>query len=311
MPAYYLILLGSIAAPALFVIGVLLIWRYIRAKDKRRSPLTNKILNLPGEQLRRELAKLDDGYNEASAVAITVGPIVLSAWLLARMRDVDWSQVRLGAGDWLILGVGATILLGCSVRMVQVARNRRKIKDGLEAELAVAQSLSQLQLSGALVFHDFPCGRFNIDHIVIGRSVVFAVETKSRRKSGSGGAGSAKITYDGDWLTYANGVRERAPIEQARRQAAWLGDFLGSGVGEAVRVVPLVALPGWYVELVPGSRPEVLASNCHNPAFMMGDRFGAAMSEQLRTRIAHVLRERYPELELEGGPQAMKVVGMR
>lgn len=306
MPAYYLILLGSIAAPALLVIGVLLTWRYIRSQDKRRTPLTNKILNLPGEQLRKDLARLDDGYNEASALAITIGPIVLSAWLLTRLKNVDWSQVRLGVGDWSILGVGVAILLGCSVRMVQVARERRKVKDGLEAELAVAQSLSQLQLSGALVFHDFPCGRFNIDHIVIGRSVVFAVETKSRRKSGSGGAGSAKITYDGEWLTYANGIRERAPIEQARRQAAWLSDFIGSGVGEPVRVVPLVALPGWYVESVPGSRPDVLASNCHNPAFMMGDRFGQPMSEQLRMRIAHVLRERYPELDLDSAMHASK-----
>lgn len=301
MQASLFILVGSIVIPVVIALGALLAWRYVRGKDKRRSPLTNKILNLPGEQLRKELGKLDEAFNEASSLVMLIGPIVLSAWLLTRLRGLDWSQMRFGLGDWLILGVGLVLLAGCVVRMLQTGQARRKVKDGLDAELAVAQSLSQLQLSGALVFHDFPCGRFNIDHIVIGRSVVFAVETKSRRKSGSGGPGSARIIYDGEWLVYANGVRERAPIEQARRQAVWLGEFLGSGVGESVRVVPLVALPGWYVESVPGSRPDVLASNCHNPAFMMGDRFGPPMSEQLRMRIAHVLRERYPELDLDGG----------
>lgn len=300
MHSSFLLLILSILVPGVVVLSCLLAWRFLRSRDKRRSPLTNKILNLPGEQLRKDLGKLDDSFHEASALAITVGPVVLSAWLLARLKGFDWTQVRLGAGDWLIVGIGVLVLAACVWRMVSTARTRRRIKDGLEAELAVAQSLSQLQVQGGLVFHDFPCGKFNIDHIVVGRSVVFAVETKSRRKPGTGGKGSARISYDGNVLEYPSGIRERAPIEQAERQATWLEQFLASGVGEPIRVVPVLALPGWYVESVPGTRPSVLATNCHNPAFMMGDRFGPSMSEPMRVRIAHVLRERYPELDLEG-----------
>lgn len=43
-----LILLGSIVAPSLLMTGGLLLWRFTRALDKRRSPLTVALLNLAG-----------------------------------------------------------------------------------------------------------------------------------------------------------------------------------------------------------------------------------------------------------------------
>jgi len=158
--------------------------------------------------------------------------------------------------------------------------------------------LSRIQAQGALVFHDFPAGKFNIDHIVVGRSVVFAVETKSRRKPASTGKESAKVLYDGESLTYPGGIREQKPIEQAQVQAEWLAKFLASGVGEQVRVIGVLALPGWYTPPTSG-RPTVLVNNCSNAGFMMSDRFGQAMPESMRTRIAHVLTEKYPELQVD------------
>ena len=42
--------------------------------------------------------------------------------------------------------------------------------------------------------------------------------------------------------------RETKPIEQAKRNAAWLADYLRNETGEPVEVFPLVVLPGWYVK---------------------------------------------------------------
>ena len=89
-------------------------------------------------------------------------------------------------------------------------------------------------------------------------------------------------------------------MEQARYQAMWLEQFLAKGVGAPVRVMPVVALPGWYVEQTNRSvRHDVLVSNCHNSSFMVGEKFGAPMSAEIRSRIAHVLSERYPALEFQ------------
>ena len=42
--------------------------------------------------------------------------------------------------------------------------------------------------------------------------------------------------------------RETKPIEQAKRNAAWLADYLRNETGEPVEVFPLVVLPGWFVK---------------------------------------------------------------
>lgn len=289
-----LILIISLLLPALLAMGALLAWRWIRSRDKRRSPLTFKVLNLPGEGLRRAIERHDDAFNENTALVFSIGPIVLSVWLLVRINRVvpDWMAIRLGKGDWVIGVVGLGMLAWCTSRLVHHARERRKYKDGLAAEQAVAQCLMPLIADGLAVFHDFPADKFNIDHIVIGRGAVFAVETKSRRKPAEKGSKSARLTYDGKRLHFPGHV-EVKPIEQAAWQAQWLQKFLASGVGEPIRVVPVVALPGWFVENK-SQRPEVLVTNGHNPAFMASGSFGPPFSETMRKRIAHVLIERYP-----------------
>ena len=197
------------------------------------------------------------------------------------------------------MAAAALCVLGwCLWRLVSHARQARRYREGLDAELAVAQSLMPLVAEGGLVFHDFPCDRFNIDHIVVGRSVVFAIETKSRRKPSEKGRESARVIYDGTKLTFPTS-HETKPVGQARYQAEWLTKFLASGAGEAVRVVPVVALPGWYVESTQRGRPDVLVTNCNNPLFllMMDKKYGPPMSESLRKRVAHALFERYPALD--------------
>lgn len=128
------------------------------------------------------------------------------------------------------------------------------------------------------------------------RQGVFAVETKSRKKPAENGKGSAKVIYDGKNLKFPTHV-ESKPVEQASYQAKWLEVFLSSCVGESVRVLAALTLPGWFIE-GSGQRRYVLVSNCRNPGFMIGEKFGTAMTDSLRKRIAHVLTERYPALDV-------------
>lgn len=72
-----------------------------------------------------------------------------------------------------------------------------------------------------------------------------------------------------------------------------MAGFLARGVGEPVRVIPYMALPGWYVENKV-QRPAVLVGNPRNSMFMVRDGFGPALGESLKQRIAHVLSGRYP-----------------
>ncbi len=291
----HLILIGSIFVPALVTLTVLVLWRATRSLDRRRSPLTMGLLNLPGEGLRKRIADHEEKLHEASAMVLLAGPVVLSAWLLTRLKNAgfEWSAARLGVGDYLF-GVVLLALVAWFVwRLAHHAGRRRRAMDGLKAELSVAQCLTPLIAEGAMVFHDFPADRFNIDHIVVARSVVFAIETKSRRKPAARGKASAQVRYDGRQLFFP-GHTETKPIEQAAYQADWLERLLREA-GAPARVVPVLALPGWYVERINrDTRPKVLVSNCTNTQFMLSEKFGPSMPESVRKHIAYVLAERYP-----------------
>lgn len=247
--------------------------------------------------MRRAIKNHEESFSEAAVVVLLIGPYIVASWALLRIDRLieSWSDVRFGAGDFLLLATGVVVLVFSVWRLIHHASRRRMYVQGLAGELAVAQSLIPLVADGGLVYHDFPADKFNIDHIVIGESAVFAIETKSRRKPATGGSASARVSYDGSTLKFPAHV-ETKPIDQARRQAQWLERFLESGVGEPVKVIPVLALPGWYTQNTV-RRPDVLLTNCHNPHFMMNTKFGSSLDQKMRTRIAHVLTERYPRPE--------------
>ncbi len=116
-------------------------------------------------------------------------------------------------------------------------------------------------LDGIHVFHDIPAEKFNVDHLVVGPGGVIAVETKGRSKM-RGTAGPDKAEYN---VVYENGVlkfpgwQETAPIEQAKRNAKWVSQWLSGAAGFDVTAKGMVVLPGWYINDKPGQAIPVLA----------------------------------------------------
>jgi hypothetical protein len=144
--------------------------------------------------------------------------------------------------------IGFTFIIYFLTKIIKLLNERKTTRLGYEGEVAVGQELNQLMLKGYHVFHDFPANNFNIDHVIVGESGVFAVETKTRSKPTTRNlAGNATVTYNGRLLLFPQGVDVKT-IEQAQRQAAWLTNWIGSAVGEEVAVRPVVAVPGWFVK---------------------------------------------------------------
>jgi membrane protein implicated in regulation of membrane protease activity len=281
-------------APVLLLVAALFVWRWLQRRDDRRDPVNMKVLRGAGDGVREKLSQHADSFDSSLILALLIGPSFFVAWAQRWMtkHGFSWSTYSPGWFDLLLICIAMGTLIVCFRQLVKHASAARNYRQGLAAELATAQCLNQVMAEGGLVFHDFLGDGFNIDHIVVGQSAVFAIETKSRLKPAQGGKDSARLTYDGVRLAFPMHT-ETKPIEQARRQAEWLARFLASGVGEPVRVVPYLALPGWFVEnKVP--RPDVLVGNPRNPMFMVRDGFGPALGEAMKRRIAHVLSEKYP-----------------
>ena len=295
-----LLILPLLFLPVALLIGGLLFLKWRDRRDARRLPVDSKTLpNQAGAGVRKRLDDAGEEFWTVAAMALFAGPMIplLIVVADARNRTPELFDFSL----WAVVTYLFTLIGGVIVLLRQARRHVltiRRCRDGLAAELATAYGLQSLIPEGLLVFHDLPADGFNIDHVVVGKGVVFAIETKSRKKPAATGKGSARVRYDGKALHFPDHVATK-PLEQAARQARWLAEHLSGATGNPVRVIPVVALPGWFIEQtasLPLSGNDVRVINPKNPAFMHKLNFGPAMAEDQRRRIAWALTKRYGDV---------------
>ncbi|WP_123631333.1 nuclease-related domain-containing protein [Salinisphaera orenii] len=262
-------------------------WNYREIKRlQRRHPLTQGLLRPPGYTLGQEVARLqiDGAYLLFEVVIFGVGILVIGLVALATLG--------LSFGVSLVVSL---IALGAyslyqTVRWLRLLGELRRKRLGWEGELATGEELNHLMRRGYAVFHDLEGEKFNIDHVAVGPGGVYAIETKARMKQRREGVEDMwRATYNGERIDFA-GYSTDAPIEQARRNAAWLSKWLTSAVGERVTTKAVVALPGWYVTRT--GRSDVNVVSAREVDGMVPKTLSAPLTEKLIQQIAHQLDAR-------------------
>jgi Nuclease-related domain len=250
--------MGNLVQHALLVAGVIALmftgpalgmWFLVRRKAKdrarRRSPLSSELLRAPGESLVDQINELDSEIL-AWVVMLMVLPLLVVCVHLAQsylLREPE----SLFRWVFAVALVGACIGTGVH-KLHGIAARKDNMRLGLDGERSVAEELNQLMRKGAFVFHDVPGEEFNIDHLVIAREGVFAVETKGYSKPvNTDGRVEARVQFDGARLHFPM-FRTSKPLEQAERQAKWVSQWLSKSTGSPVIAIPVLALPGWFVE---------------------------------------------------------------
>ncbi|MGD9334283.1 MAG: nuclease-related domain-containing protein [Desulfobacterales bacterium] len=254
-----------------------------------RSPFTGRFFRSPGESLNRQIAKINDEIIINIIWTIMI-PLMLYAYYISLLH---FGTSKPPTTILVILGIGFTVY--CLTNLLKHLNLRRSYQLGYEGEIAVGQELNQLMRYGYHVYHDFPAGKFNIDHIVVGPPGVFAIETKARSKPTSKDRkADAKVKYDGKCIKFPHDTDVQS-IEQARRQAEWLSKWLRSAVGEAVGVRPVVALPGWFVERTASGGISVI--NPKNFRSIAKPIEVNILSESMISRIVHQLEQKCRDVE--------------
>ncbi|VTU13480.1 nuclease-related domain-containing protein [Variovorax sp. RA8] len=167
------LLAASFAGP-LLAIGFLVV-RKRRARARRRSPVAIDLLRGPVHTLREQLD--DVGADVLSDVfMLMLVPLLALATFLAQSHLRGPQKMSHLVPIYAVL---VLIFVAVVVRKLwRAGEQLDKLKADYDAELAVGQELDQLMRHGAHVFHEFPAGNFNIDHVVIAPEGIFAVETK-------------------------------------------------------------------------------------------------------------------------------------
>jgi hypothetical protein len=241
-----------IVAMALTVFGLLCfllstgLWRKTKLgrrfiSPRKKSSLRDgvRILRPAGYSLQEKINDLsiDLMFWALGSIMIPIFGVVIIYISSGTMRNSISSVVLIG----MVFVVGLTV----SRRLSKKIQNYRI---GLDGELATAEELNQLMRNGYHVFHDFPAtDKFNIDHIVIGPTGIFAVETKSRSKQFGSGEEGAVVKQEGSVLQFPK-FRDSKSVKQAHDQAKWLSKFLTKRVGKEVFATPVIAIPGWFVK---------------------------------------------------------------
>jgi hypothetical protein len=281
-----LILFGLWIVPLYLFVQIILFWRKRQGSTDRRSPLTRDLLRSPGQSLQEQLE--DSRLDTMAYLSVgTAGPLVgYGMYLANRLYQPELSLVIVIS----CVFTGAAIWGVCLYKVWLLIKARSKLQLGYEAELAAGQELNLLAHDGYWVFHDFPAEKFNIDHVVIGPSGVYAVETKGRPKRSSSGDNKGwEVEYDGRSLRFPEWT-ETAPLQQASNQAKWLKEWLSSAVGELLQVEPVLILPGWFVRRSTSEGIAVL--NPKNAGGYFKRTGKQPLSEKLIKQIVHQLDQR-------------------
>lgn len=289
IPAFaILLIMSSVIIPA--------VWLNKLKRRNKRSPLTSDLFRSPGESLR---AQIDDLSLDISMVMLVVTTIPLSLYAVW-LTQIHFSIVNnsaLVAGFYALVAAGIVVLQG--VKLYRLMSRRNDLRLGLDCEQAVGQELNQLMLDGCRVYHDFQADGFNIDHIVIAATGVFAIETKGRAKPDRGrGQEDVRVVYDGQSLQFPT-WKETNPIEQAKRQADWLSSWLSKATGDRVVVRPALALPGWFVDR---QAKDMIVFNGKNPRFLATLNTETPLAAAMIERAVFQVEQKCRDIE----PQAYK-----
>lgn len=220
-------------------------------KQETKSPIKNLPVRMPGQSLRE---KLDTLFEER------VLPVMMGVMIAVLFAVLEWINYAMNAPrrPWAYTVGAAIVAVWGTLRIRRLIREARNLNLGRIGEEAVGQFLEEkVRPMGCQVLHDVPADRFNIDHIVVGPSGVFAIETKTHSKPAKG---ICKVTYDGETVAVNGMTPERDPVVQGKAQARWVSDLIEQSTGRRCFVQPVVVYPGWFVETtVPG--PDVWVIN--------------------------------------------------
>lgn len=239
---------ANIASIAILLSGMFVVLGVMSLLLKRRN-LTVKLpvdrdqlTRIPAYGLQQQIQDLQMDL---------IGGLLMGVMIVAFPFAIDSLKSHLIQGNvpWLFAWVGVIGLNYSGYKTWKTFSKLTKLRLGHTAEIATANELIGLQALGYQVFHDVQADGFNIDHLAIGKNGVFAIETKGRHKrtkDNKNGGKDYQVFYKDGRLCFPS-WQETKPIEQAARQAKWVGQWLTKAVGLNITPTPVLVFPGWFV----------------------------------------------------------------
>jgi len=243
----------------------------IKRMGKRPAPggREGRMLRQPGEGRWERMEQVRDQMQVELLDALCVPLVVVGIPALIVMA------LPSGVARTLLLGfIGLGYVVSTSYRgwrILKLMRELKELRAGLKAERVVADQLQSAAGGGFYVFHDAvvpgPQKQQHIDHLVVGPTGVYAIDTLTQEKPGET-AQADRVSFTGDALVWPTGADAESPRE-ATTHAEQVQAYLHDRLGVAVPVQPVLALPGWQVE-GSGHGPVAVMNPRQFPSLLFG-----------------------------------------
>lgn len=163
--------------------------------------------------------------------------IFAMAWLWLRNAA---NISSLGLPTVIVIVIAFKLLVsGVEKKAKHVKKRARDATRGAIAEEKIASTVAELP-DGFTAFHDLTFQGFNIDHVVIGTTGIYLIETKSH---------GGRVTAEGDMLLLNGNPPDKDFIKQTWSQTYQLRNFLKEQTGKEYQVKPVLCFSKAFVQL--------------------------------------------------------------
>jgi hypothetical protein len=244
----------------------------MNASNHKRSPVGEKHLHHAGQSLDEEIEIIQAIRICNFCLFLTVLSVVI--------YEVSHIYYNLPANPLY------TIFILCCFGIYVVYKERklneevRIKKQGSDGEKEVAEILDNLKKQGCMVIHDiiFREKHFNIDHVIISRQGIYAIETKtiSKPRKIALKDGEYEITSNGDMVFFLGKNTGGQHIHQAKSEAHCLSQYISDDIKRKIIVRPVLVYPGWFVKDYTDSKiwvlnPKIVQCKIEREKFILSD----------------------------------------
>lgn len=178
------------------------------SKTLQKSPVPGQLLRQAGQSLREEFDRLCEDR---------LMPYVFIPFFFLLIFAVESVQKigrqPLSPQFWLIMSILITAYSGFQI--FRLRPRLRRLRQGERGERRVAEILDRIRGKGFVAYHDLQEKGFNIDHVVVGPTGIYAIETKAWNVFGS-----RTINYFGENdLVIGGKITLGRPLQGARGSA--------------------------------------------------------------------------------------------
>ncbi len=223
--------------------------------NKRTSPLKIRPLRQPGYSCDLEYELIQTKRLQNFILFMLILAIAL----------YEIMHAYLGVPPQPILATVLTIAMGVHFITQEIKLRKAAVayKLGSEGEKFVGDILDSLKQSGCYIFHDVVIDNkcFNIDHVILSKRGIYAVETKTFSKptlKPKPQNEDYELSSDGKSIFIFGQHADSKPIIEAINNAKSLYVYLSEKIEKNIFVKPILVFPGWYVREYIGDNVWVL-----------------------------------------------------